>query len=311
MARTRRQPSQIIGRLLDVRDRLKSLFRALESETPSDQWERLRQLAAELQALWGEDTDAALIGLHLFLTDEYAVDQPLHVALLADLLAQDLCATGHRREALVIAAITHDIGMYDYRRELDHRSGPLTPELQSQVEQHPLRSVSLLERHGVRDAQVLRAVREHHERMDGSGYPRRLGGQQISPFARMLAIADMYSAMIRPRPYRDAMLSRVGLGTLFRERGRQVDEGLTDRLIRVLGIHPPGTFVRLEDGRIAAVVGRGPDPRSPRLLALMSKRGNLLPNPGPVDDEAIREPVSAFDYRGAWNVLLDELDRGG
>ena len=98
---------------------------------------------------------------------------------------------------------------------LNRQTGALTEDQRLMIDTHPLAGVELLQAAGVDDEVWLEAVLQHHERLDGSGYPSGLEGDAISPGARMLAIVDIYSAMVRPRAYREAIHARHALRSLF------------------------------------------------------------------------------------------------
>jgi hypothetical protein len=116
-------------------------------------------------------------------------------------------------------------------------------------------------------------VLHHHERLDGSGYPHGLRGEDIPCPTRLLAIVDIYTAMLRPRTYRDAMPARMALRSIFLERGQLVDDALAAALIKELGVYPPGTLVRLANDEIGIVVRRGEDATHPLVFRLMTAEG--------------------------------------
>lgn len=103
-----------------------------------------------------------------------------------------------------IAGCLHDVGKALLPFRFWTAPRPLTATERLVVQAHPAVGVAFLEEHGVTDPVLLCAILEHHERMDGSGYPRKLAGPQISPLGRLLAVADAYVAMSEPRPYRAA-----------------------------------------------------------------------------------------------------------
>jgi len=102
-------------------------------------------------------------------------------------------------------------------------------------------------------------VLEHHERFDGTGYPYRMAGDQISLAGRMASIVDTYDAMTSERPYRTAISPSVALGHLFEESNRQFDPVLVTAFVRTLGVFPVGTLVLLESGHLAVVDAINPD----------------------------------------------------
>ena len=112
------------------------------------------------------------------------------------------------------------------------------------------------QRAGVTDAAWLSAVETHHERLNGTGYPAGAKGEQIGPMARLLAVCDTYSAMVKPRPYRpkgQATHTQLALREIFSDQGTTVDSGFAALLIKTIGVLPPGSIVRLKCGEVAIV----------------------------------------------------------
>lgn len=170
--------------------------------------------------------------------------------------------------------------MYTLSGALSTQAAGLTREQQERLHGHPQLGVDLLRRAGVDDAAWLEMVLSHHERVDGSGYPRGLRDLDIGQPARVLAIADIYSAMIRPRAYRGAIQAREAMREIFLERGRQVDPELASVLIKAVGIYPPGSFVRLASGEVAVVVARTDNASLPEIRSVVGMEG--MPRAVPV-----------------------------
>lgn len=120
-----------------------------------------------------------------------------------------------------------------------------------------MRSAQLLAESGVTDSTLLDIVSQHHERCDGSGYPRGLRQRTIGEGARLVALADLYAAMVLPRQYRDGLHAQRALREIFLQRGASVDAATAADFINELGVFPPGIFVRLQNGDIGVVVSRG------------------------------------------------------
>jgi hypothetical protein len=159
---------------------------------------------------------------------------------------------------------------------LHRQASPLSEAQWVEVRRHPAQGVELLERAGVEEPVWLEAVLHHHERLDGSGYPERLSDAQLTKGARLVAIADIYSAMVRPRAYRDALLATSALRQIFLERGRLIDAALAEVFIKEVGVFPPGALVRLASGEVAVVARRSEDASHPPVLVVLSRQGTPL-----------------------------------
>jgi putative nucleotidyltransferase with HDIG domain len=169
------------------------------------------------------DTVRAM-GAMVQLRDPYTAGHERRVAALAEAVAGVLGLDEDRRRTVLVAGEIHDIGKIGVPAETLSKPRRLSPDERRLVEEHPERGYEILA--GIHfDAPVAEIVRQHHERLDGSGYPRGLRGDEILPEARILAAADVLEAMSSHRPYRpalgvDAGLAelRAGAGVLFDER---------------------------------------------------------------------------------------------
>ena len=123
---------------------------------------------------------------------------------------------------LSLAAKLHDIGKFGVPEAILHKPGPLTEEEQDIIRRHPVVSEQILAP-VIRNHDVLAAVRGHHERIDGAGYPDGLAGEQVPPLARVLTIADCFDALTTHRSYRAAMPVTVALDLMHRGAGCKFD----------------------------------------------------------------------------------------
>ncbi len=239
--------------------------------------ERLSDTAIFLQNQVSKDPDAFLASVELSDTGRYGTIHAIHSASLCELVAQSLGIAPERRRALIQAALTRDVGFLELQEELDLQNDPLSPDQQNLVRNHPLESAKLLRRLGVDDPEWLEAVEQHHERLNGSGYPHELTDEKIGTWARLLGIADAYSAMTKPRAYRPALQGPTALHSLFHTRGSLVDAELTQQFIRVLGMYPPGVLVRLGTRETAVVIRRTSNLKFPEVRVVADAEGRFLP----------------------------------
>lgn len=264
------EPLRLFEWCLAAQARLRGLFTGLMR---GDGWavEQTLAFAAHLQRLCETVQDSVLAAVQLEQEGPYEVLHPLHAAVLCELMARRIGIDADTRRSLVSGALTHDLGVIDIQAELDSQLGPLSEGQWRAVRAHPQKGHDLLVNAGVTDSTWLEVVRSHHERIDGSGYPRGLAGDAVSVPARIMAIADIYTAMVRPRAYRDAILARDVLRDLFLARGHTIDDRLVQVFIKEVGLLPVGGLVRLDNGEIAVVHSGGDDPVRPRVFALASE----------------------------------------
>ncbi len=149
------------------------------------------------------------------------------------LLGQKLELNSAEIENLILAASIQDIGKLIIPEIILKKEGDLSEEEWNQIRKHPVISSEILET--VNDFRVLvPVIKYHHERYDGTGYPEGLSGEEIPYLARILSIADAYSAMIANRPYREKLSKDEAKKVIIDERGRQFDPKLSDEFIKIL-----------------------------------------------------------------------------
>lgn len=170
----------------------------------------------------------------LYSKSEYNKMHHLETARLAELLAKVMGLNQQQVEQIRVAGLLHDVGTLSIPSDLLNKASELTSDERDMLNQHPVLGAQLL-----RPIRALRDICEilenHHERWDGTGYPRGLKGEQIPLAARIVSIVDSYHAMISDRPYRDALSHDEAVLALRDGAGRQWDPFLVDIFIAVLG----------------------------------------------------------------------------
>lgn len=201
---------------------------------------------------------------------------------------------------LGLSGLLHDLGQTRLPLELTARNGALTPREHALFARHPRETESLLRRQGKVSNTVLRAVLEHHERHDGTGYPARLPGAERSLLGRVLALADQFDLLARPGGDSESESPAKAATLLYAGRGKIHSADDLERFIRFVGIYPLGTLVRLTDGRVGMVWRSDPEnPLAPlvnvafdaQLRPVRPERVNLAAQEGGVRVQAIVNPL--------------------
>ncbi|WP_028303574.1 HD-GYP domain-containing protein [Oceanospirillum maris] len=241
---------------------------------------RLYDSASQIQGLIKLNADALLGSIHLSNKFNYSIKHPLHVAIISTMIADALELPQDVQLAIIGAAITANVAMNAYQDSLQNHKGPLTEEQKSRVENHPEEGRKLLETAGITNPLWLDIVLQHHEKVDGSGYPKGLRGDQICLEAKIVGLADIYSAMISSRPYRSALTPQRSLKQLFLQRGSFFDESLTNIFLAELGIYPPGATVELANGEMGVVIKRkAPESSKPIVSSIRDRFGTRFMHP--------------------------------
>ena len=161
----------------------------------------LHQITDNILNILKEEKTFLKKNIHYF-SDNYSIDKhSLHVTIYALNLGILLQFDKNKLELLGMAGLLHDIGLEEYRESIYHES-ELSKNEYEKMHQHPLLSINIAEHNHIHNPYIIEAIHHHHERYDGSGYPDKLHAKQISQFASILAICDVFDALTTDRPYR-------------------------------------------------------------------------------------------------------------
>lgn len=197
----------------------------------------------------------ALIGLARLKTkDDYTYMHSVAVCALMVSLSRQLGLDEAQTREAGMAGLLHDIGKMMVPMEILNKPGKLTDDEFAIIKTHPAAGHQLLlEGKGV-SAVALDVCLHHHEKVDGSGYPDRLGADQISRFAKMGAVCDVYDAITSNRPYKHGWCPAESLRKMAEWSKGHFDETVFQAFVKSIGIYPVGTLVRLESGRLGVVI---------------------------------------------------------
>ena len=257
--------------ILAARSQLHRLFTAA---APTDFSAVLERIAGMVRQACKGNPDVALASILMRREGSYAIRHAVNVAIACHLTATAMDLEAKESRALLAAALTMNIGMFELQQELQSLDGPLDDAQYNAVRSHCERGVAMLHDYGVTQPLWLEIVRDHHERLDGSGYPHGRRGDEISRAARLLSLADVYCARVSGRDYRPPLQATVALRWLFlNEGGMVVDQRLAAQFIKTLGVYPPGTGVRLRNGSVAVVTHRGHAGHAPKVSSITTHDG--------------------------------------
>lgn len=156
------------------------------------------------------------------------------VAFFASIIGSQIGIDMTDQKKLVLGAILHDIGKYELDDELLNKPDFLSESEIKKIQTHVDASVALVKRSGLKDRIVINAIKEHHERLDGSGYPRGIDSSRISSFAKIIAICDIFDALITIKPYRGAYSTYNALSLIQEESKNKLDIDYIKLLIKHL-----------------------------------------------------------------------------
>lgn len=175
-------------------------------------------------------------------------------------------------------AILQDVGMATVPSAIMDKQTEMTDAEAELIRSHVEQSHLLVGDSATLSAATMEVISQHHERADGTGYPYRLAGQEISPYGQMAAIVDVYDAMTSPRPYRQAMTPTAALRKLYEWSRHHFNADFVQAFIRTIGIYPVGALVKLESGRLGVVVEQTENLLQPKVRIFYNTRtGSFMP----------------------------------
>ncbi|TFG84581.1 MAG: HD-GYP domain-containing protein [Spirochaetales bacterium] len=204
-------------------------------------------------------------------SSNYLVNHSVRTTVLAIVLGSHLRLPPHRLIELGVASVLHEIGMVRLPPQLYMAGRQLTDTERHSITAHPILGYNILKEKQFPLAVSLSAL-EHHERMNGAGYPRGLSGDKISVYARIIAVVCSYDAVTGARPFKEAKEGYEGMVDLLKNSGKQYDDTVIKALVYSLSIYPIGSYVLLTNAKSGQVVDVNPDnPRYPVVLILGSR----------------------------------------
>jgi putative nucleotidyltransferase with HDIG domain len=217
--------------------------------------------------------------------DEYTFYHSVNTSLLAMSLGRDLGFDRSELHQIGVGTLLHDIGKMKIPIEILNKPGRFEPDEMEIMKQHVLRGVEVLSSTTGLGGAYVQPTLEHHERVDGTGYPHRRVRDELSRFGLIAAAVDIYDAMTSDRCYHKGRTSHEALQFLYRlSLEGHLDLSMVERLIHVVGVYPVGSVVGLDSGETAIVqkINRGA-PLEPVVLIVKSAGNAVRANPEDVD----------------------------
>jgi len=179
------------------------------------------------------------------------------VCALMIALSKELDLTDAETKQAGLAGLLHDIGKAGIPNDVLNKPGALTDDEFTLVKLHPERGHKMLIEANITDAVVLDVCLHHHEKVNGMGYPHQLKNDEISLFAKMGAVCDVYDAITSNRPYKDGWEPGVSLQRMA-QWAEHFDDVVFKAFVKSVGIYPIGSMVKLKSGRLAVVIDQSP-----------------------------------------------------
>lgn len=245
----------------------------------------------------------ALISLaRLKTADDYTFMHSVAVCALMIALARQLGLEEAQVRDAGMAGLLHDLGKAMIPLEILNKPGKLTDEEFDLVKTHPEEGYKLLlEGRGV--SEVTKDVcLHHHEKIDGSGYPKKLNGDTMSIFAKMGAVCDVYDAVTSNRPYKAGWDPAESIKRMAEWKGH-FDPAVFQAFVKSLGIYPIGSLVRLASGKLGVVIEQGEQSLlKPKVKVFFSTKAQAYIKPEVIDLARSAEKIAGREDAEKWGI---------
>lgn len=240
----------------------------------------------------------------------------MDVCVLTLILAVENSCTESEMEALGLGALLHDIGFVRLPRNVYRKTSALTEQEQVLMRQHPQLAATVLSKIDSLPGAVADIIAQHHEFQDGSGYPKIVKPGALSPLAQLMALADTYDDLVTSRYGRAPLLPHDAIRQLFvlGAKGRY-DKNLVEVAIKMLGVYPLGSLIKLNTNECAVVIGLNHEDRlRPRVRIIRGPDGEIQSPPIDSDlqnqatDQPARTILRALDPKQEQIDLPQYLD---
>jgi HD-GYP domain-containing protein (c-di-GMP phosphodiesterase class II) len=224
-----------------------------------------------------KDTNNALNEVTIEHEGKYLYTLSVSVAILSIVTGLTMGYGNNKLVPLVTGALLHDIGMVRVPNYITEKEGSLTPDEYNRIKTHPIYGYRIVTKELGLDNEVATVVLQHHESFDGNGYPRRLKGKDISEYARIVSICDVYFAMTKKRSYREELLLYSAMKNIVGGSSRKFDPEIVKVFLNNMAIYPVGSVVQLNNGIIAKVVSANSEiPLRPRVAVIIDEFGDKV-----------------------------------
>ncbi|WP_102273970.1 HD-GYP domain-containing protein [Cytobacillus massiliigabonensis] len=256
---------------------------------------RLSELIRFLMTELGDNKDLLNLLSDAYSYDNYIFTHSLNVTLYSLALGLELKLTPKELETLGLGAIFHDIGKLKVPLDVLLKPGKLTEEEYIAIKEHAETGFQILRKVQTIPLLVAHCAYQHHERINGSGYPRGLTGKDIHFFGKIIAVADVFDAVTSNRVYRKAMLPHEGLEILYAGSGTLFEQQIVEAFRLAVAIYPVGITVELNDGRKGIVTGQNIGLGDRPIIRIMEHNGEQV-------------PPYELDLKVELNVVITECD---
>lgn len=241
-----------------VKERVSEGIQYIYNNTDSPELaEATDSIASDLMDAISENDAIAIDISTLKMSDEYTFKHSVDVATISMILAKHLRMSRKEIYEIGVAGLLHDLGKTKVPPEILNKPDRLTDNEFEVMKQHSVFGYRMVKQLGSYNDAICLGVLQHHEKINGSGYPLGVGADQISPYAKILSVADIYDALITERPYKSAFSQRDAVEIIMSMTG-ELDMSAMRSFLESMILYPVDSIVELSNGEKARVVRNNP-----------------------------------------------------
>ncbi len=201
----------------------------------------------------------------------------VNCSIISSVIGNSIKLAGHKLLQLATGALLHDVGMMRISKKILQKEGKLASDELNQVKTHPILGYRIISKELKYPEDIAVVALQHHEHWDSKGYPRGLGGEDISHYARIVAVADAYEAMVSERPYRNPIIGYSAMKNILSDNGKHFDPKVLKAFLESMGVFPIGSIIQLNNSSIGRVVENHVEaPLRPKIELFIDEYGSKI-----------------------------------
>lgn len=265
-------------------------------------------LVDEISQSISRNPEAFLNLVRLKNVDDYTYMHSVAVCALMVSLGKQLGLDGQDLKDAGMAGLLHDVGKMMIPGEVLNKPGKLTDEEFNIIKEHPRKGWEILNISEGANAVALDVCLHHHERVDGKGYPEKISGDDLTLFARMGTICDVYDALTSNRCYKNGWEPAETIRKMAEWKDGHFDERIFHAFVKTIGIYPSGTLVKLKSGRLAVVIEQTEKSLlTPLVKAFFSTKANEPIMPEIIDLTKSPDGIANVESAEKWGFDLKQI----
>jgi len=262
---------------------LHRIMEKVVTDIKNDQPISVEPLKAVIPELINSVSSGELLFLKAIQRKRYAtwvISHSVNVAIFALKIGNGLKYTREKQGQLALAALLHDVGMVKVPNRILFKHGKLTDAEFDHIREHPIHGFEIVKHLNDEYPFIVNAVYQEQEREDGSGYPQGLQSNEISEYAKIIGVADVFEALVHGRTYRDGFITYNAIQKIIESKAKQFSPKIIRALVNGVSMYPIGSLVKLSTDEIARVVSvNSLRPVRPVVEVLEDNEGRKLKTP--------------------------------